>query len=150
MNVKQKLGYMCIGCLFTIAGYILVSLGGGATQAQKDEQVLDKIVCRKLKVVNKEGKEVAFISGTEDGFGMIVVNNAAGKEGARIVATEKGGGIGFSNAAENPVVTIGTFVADGSGFIVVHNASEKAVVGIGVNKAGDGFIKTYKGGWRIH
>ncbi len=58
MNFKQKLGYMFIGCLFTIAGYILTSLGGGATHAQQDEKVLDKIVCRELQVVNKEGKSV--------------------------------------------------------------------------------------------
>ncbi len=55
MNFKQKLGYMLIGCLFTIAGYILASLGGSITHAQKDEQVLDKIVCRELDVVNKYG-----------------------------------------------------------------------------------------------
>lgn len=41
MKFKQKLGYMLIGSLFTNAGYILASLGG-ASHAQKDEQVLDK------------------------------------------------------------------------------------------------------------
>ena len=35
MNFKQKLGYMFIGCLFTIAGYILASLGGITTHAQQ-------------------------------------------------------------------------------------------------------------------
>ncbi len=35
MNFKQKLVYMFIGCLFTIAGYILASLGGNATHAQQ-------------------------------------------------------------------------------------------------------------------
>ncbi len=37
MNIKQKLGYMFIGCLFTIAGYILASLGGDTTHAQQNE-----------------------------------------------------------------------------------------------------------------
>ena len=66
MKFKQKLAYMLIGCLFTIAGYILASAGyilaspnGGWKHAQKD--VIDKIVCRKLEVVNKEGITVAGI-----------------------------------------------------------------------------------------
>lgn len=37
MNFKQKLVYMFIGCLFTIAGYILASLGGETTHAQQFE-----------------------------------------------------------------------------------------------------------------
>ena len=45
--------------------------GGGATHAQKDEQVLDKIVCKRLEVVNKEGTTVAGIVATEDGNGVI-------------------------------------------------------------------------------
>ena len=91
MNFKQKLGYMFIGCLFTIAGYIIASLGGGATHAQQDEQVIDKIVCRQLEVVNKEGKAVADIRATEDG-GTIGVSNAAGKVVINISATEGGNG----------------------------------------------------------
>lgn len=54
MNVKQKLGYMFIRFLFTIAGYILASLGG-AIHTQQNEQVIDKSVCRELEVVNKDG-----------------------------------------------------------------------------------------------
>ncbi len=91
MRFKHKLGYMFIGCLFAIAGYIIASLGGGATHAQKDEQVIDEIVCRKLKVVNAAGKEVAFISAVGDG-GVIGVSNAAGKMVATILATEDGNG----------------------------------------------------------
>lgn len=78
MNVKQKLGYMFIGCLFTIAGYILASLDGGATHAQQNEQVIDKIVCRELEVVNEEGKKIILI-GTERGGGVVSVKNKEGK-----------------------------------------------------------------------
>ena len=49
--------------------------GGGATHAQKDEQVLDKIVCKRLEVVNKEGTTVAGIVATEDGNGTIQTYN---------------------------------------------------------------------------
>ena len=78
MKFKQKLGYMLIGCLFTIAGYILASLGGITTHAQQDEQVLDEIVCRKLKVVNAAGIGGAWMFADKDG-GDISVWNAAEK-----------------------------------------------------------------------
>ena len=125
MNFKQKLGYMFIGCLFTIAGYIIASLGGGdTTHAQQDKQVIDEIVCRKLKVVNAGGKEVAAIVATEDGNGGIAVLNTAGKIVTFIVATKDGGGIG------------------------VRNAAGKDVVIIGATEDGDGVIRSYKNGWR--
>ncbi len=61
MNFKQKLGYMLIGCLFTIAGYIIASLGGDTTHAQQNEQVIDKIVCREIKIVNNTGKPLLLL-----------------------------------------------------------------------------------------
>ena len=137
MNFKQKLGYMFIGCLFTIVGYILASLGGGdTTHAQKDEQVLDEIVCRKLKIVNAAGKEVALIGATKDG-GIMNVSNAAGKEVMSIGADKEGGGIAVRNAAGKGVITI-VATEDGGG-IAVRNTAGKEVAGIGATEDG-GFI----------
>ena len=107
MNFKQKLGYMCIGCLFTIAGYMLASLGGGATHAQKDEQVIDEqvildaakqvikerathaqkndkdvideIVCRQIKVVNRFGKTMIVIKGSDHSGGRMTLHNGHGE-----------------------------------------------------------------------
>ncbi len=92
MNVKQKLGYMFIGCLFTIAGYILTSLGGDTTHAQQNGQVIDKIVCRELEVVNEDRKVAAGIIASKDG-GVIDVFNTAGKPIAGISTDEDGNGI---------------------------------------------------------
>lgn len=67
MNFKQKLAYMAIGCVFTLAGYFLAILGTGGINLQnasaqdKTKQVIDEIVCRKLKVVNPDGKTVAIL-----------------------------------------------------------------------------------------
>ena len=126
MNVKQKVGYMLIGCLFTIAGYILASLGGGATHTQQNEQVLDKIVCRELEVVNTEGTPVVRIGASGDGGAMGVFNAAAGKGGFRIHA------------------------AEGSAAISVINAAGKTVGIIGATEDGSGIIQTYEDGWRTH
>lgn len=109
MNVKQKLGYMLIGCLFTIVGYILASLGGGA-HTQQIEQVLDKIVCRELQVVNKEGNPVAGILVTEDGGAEIVcrqikVISRFGKTMAIIKESTVGGWMTLHNA-HGEVITL--------------------------------------------
>ena len=143
MNSKQKLGYMCIGCLFTIAGYILASLGGDTTHAQQDEQVLDKIVCRHLEVVNKEGEPVGVIVEDEDTGGIVVrVRPAAG------VGIDNG--VLFVRNTERQEIAVMAATEDGNGVIVVRNAAGEDAVGMGANKDGDGVIQSYKGGWRTH
>lgn len=43
MNMKQKLTYMLIGCLFTLAGFVMSSLFNTPTQAQNEKKaVFDK------------------------------------------------------------------------------------------------------------
>ena len=59
MNMKQKLTYMLIGCLFTLAGYALSSLFNTPTHVQAQDEkvtVFDKIVCKKLEIVNDGGQ----------------------------------------------------------------------------------------------
>ena len=59
MNMKQKLTYMLIGCLFTLSGFVLSNLTNTPTHVQaQDEKVIDKIVCRQLEVVDNTGKVV--------------------------------------------------------------------------------------------
>ncbi len=170
MNVKQKLGYMFIGCLFTIAGYILASLGGDTTHAQQNEQVIDKIVCRELEVVNTAGNVVASIASSDNGgimsvqntagkvvagiavtehdSGIMSVQNTAGKVVAFISATDKGGGMSIQNTAGKNIVAISA-TKDG-GFMGVQNTAGKNVIRFGVTEKGNGGIQTYKDGWRIH
>ena len=148
MNFKQKLGYMCIGCLFTITGYIIASPNGGTTRAQQNEQVIDKIVCRELEVVNALGKRVVGIDADVDGNGVIEVRNAAGNEVVGITNVDGNGAIKVCNALEKRAVDI--FVNENGGVLIVYNAAGDAVAGIIVNKAGDGLIESYKGGWRTH
>jgi hypothetical protein len=140
MNFKQKLGYMFIGCLFTIAGYILASLGG-ATHAQQNEQVIDKIVCKQLEVVNKAGKRVVNVWTNEIGkCGVIDIFNTAGKRVASIGATEDGGGIAVFNTEEKVVVEIGA--NEHGGIMGVLNNAGNGGVAIGVTEDGKGYIRT--------
>lgn len=133
MNRKEKIGYMFIGCLFTIAGYILASLGGITTNAQDEKNIsVDQIVCKDLLVVgkpgkigvsisvggngsgiievynnNKSAKTAAVIRGVPEDGGSIMVYNNSGKASARIRASEDGGGIEVYNKAEKTVAIIG-------------------------------------------
>ena len=140
MNFKQKLGYMFIGCLFTIAGYILASLGG-ATHAQQNEQVIDKIVCKQLEVVNKAGKRVVNVWTNEIGkSGVIDIFNTEGKRVASIGATEDGGGIAVFNTEEKVVVEIGA--NEHGGIMGVLNNAGNGGVAIGATEDGKGYIRT--------
>ncbi len=174
MKFKQKLAYMFIGCLFTIAGYIIASAGYiiaspmGWKLAQKD--VIDKIVCRKLEVVNKEGitvagiyskgaievrnplgKRVVGIKADVHGKGVIEVSNGAGNEVVGIKADADGNGaIEVRNPLEvrNAKRGVDIFVNENGGVLIVYNAAGDPIAGIVVNKDGDGLIESYKGDWR--
>ncbi len=140
MNFKQKLGYMCIGCLFTIAGYILASLGGITTHAQQKEQVLDKIVCRELQVVNKEGKPVAIIKGdVGGGGGVFVITNKEGSPAAMILANENGTGE-FRVVDKKLGIAVAKMGQDGfgTGFVTLKNKVGKQIVTLLGNNVGEG------------
>lgn len=148
MNFKQKLGYMFIGCLFTIAGYILASLGGQTTHAQQSGQVIDEIVCRKLKVIHPTGKEVVSIFPIENGGG-IIVNNTKGKRLAVIGVVKDGSGsiAVAGNTGKSGANITGDKYGGGMGF---YSKDGREVITIGVTEKGNGAIQTYKGGWRTH
>lgn len=82
MNFKQKLVYMLIGCLFTLAGYFLASLGGSVSQTnnahpqQNEKQVIDKIVCRELTVVDENGTPIASLKPNKDPKGGFFIGGA--------------------------------------------------------------------------
>lgn len=88
MNFKQKLAYMAIGCVFTLAGYFLATLGSGGFNLQttsgqdNTKQVIDEIVCRKLKIVNDQGNTVVSLEPVVNG-GSLEIYNDAGKDVVR-------------------------------------------------------------------
>ena len=84
MNFKQKLAYMAIGCVFTLAGYFLATLGSRefnlrtASGQDNTKQVIDEIVCRNLKIVNDQGNTVVSLEPVLNG-GSLSIYNDAGK-----------------------------------------------------------------------
>ena len=143
MNFKQKLGYMVIGCVFTLAGYFLATLGAGgfnpqnATAQDNVKQVIDEIITRKLKVVNSEGKTIAILGEDENGNGALSIFNKA--SGSRVGCDFDKNGDGrlfIGNKSGKVIAALGAL--DGNGGLSISNKMGKPVMGWAINKNGDG------------
>ena len=68
MHFTQKMMYMGLGCLLTLAGYILASFANDSV-AQSGEQdvTFGEITCRKLDAVDNDGKSSVWLYITFDG-----------------------------------------------------------------------------------
>jgi hypothetical protein len=161
MNFKQKLAYMALGCIFTVAGYILANLGGNGFAPegegnQKDggmkfappkpytkPKVIDEIVCRKLKLVDSEGKTVALLEkrpGKNAAIDVFTVYSSATGEEAFALRTSIGNGVLIlKNYLGKAVFSAGGY--GGSGFLDIGNGSGKAVVRVDT-RSGHGIIET--------
>ena len=144
MKFKQKLAYMALGCIFTVAGYILANLGGnGFAQEGNTDQVIDEIVCRKLKLVDSEGKTVALLEkrpGKNAAIDVFTVYSSATGEEAFALRTSIGNGVLIlKNYLGKAVFSAGGY--DGSGFLDIGNDLGKAVVRVDT-RSGHGIIET--------
>ncbi len=143
MNFKQKLGYMAIGSLFTLVGYLLATLGAGgfnpqnATAQDNMKQVIDEIITRKLKVVNSEGKTIAILGEDESGNGTLVIFNKASGSRVECEFDKNGDGRMFiTNKSDKVVAALGAL--DGNGGLAISNKVGKPVMSWNINKNGDG------------
>ncbi len=122
MNFKQKLVYMFIGCLFTLAGYFLASLGNNeipnAHAQQNEEQVIDKIVCRELTVVDENGTPIANLKKAEgyydsSGGGVLILYNLIGKERRETIrlngSLREGPSLKFYGLSGKETIELGNF-----------------------------------------
>ena len=82
MNHKQKLGYMALGAGILAIGIIIGQWVTPDIEAQSNE-VFDKITCREIEVIDKDGNEAIRLYTTKHG-GFVSVS---GKDGGRAVMT---------------------------------------------------------------
>ncbi len=164
MNMKQKLTYMFIGCLFTLAGTIISNL----------TNTPNKIVCKEIVIVNDDGKGLVTI-GSAYGEGFMSINNAEDKKVVHIGALGDGlrrisnderkklvendsnpftAATLFIKDDRKPLVVIGPSHGGKSGYMDINNDDEKTLVGIGHVKGrpNDGLINIYNhtGKWRSY
>ena len=114
MNFKQKLGYMCIGCLFTLAGYFLASLANtnppNAHAQENKTEIIDEIVCKKIRIVNDTGTTIAELKKNNLGGGWLVINDRGSKKVAVFGANLLGGGLlAIRNEEGKRVVSLSTY-----------------------------------------
>ena len=181
MNFKQKLGYMVIGCLFTILGFLIATLANNLPQdtyAQENgKEVIDEIVCKKIKVINRFGRTMVEIKGSDYGGGRITLHNGHGeaitliqpamykvygRPGMPDRNTEEGEELlsitptriaisGFRWDGK-PAVSLGATLVEGVGYINVYGEKGKDLVSISAvkDRPNDGLINiyNYKGEWR--
>ena len=159
MNFKQKLAYMTIGCVFTLAGYFLATLGAGgfnpqnATAQDSTKQVIDEITCRKLKIVNDQGNTVVSLEPVVNG-GSLSIYNDAGKIIADAGASFDGRNLSSGDEivcqklrVVNPdgktIAILGESLTGSGGYLHINNIDNKLVAGIGVNHSNSGFLSIY-------
>ena len=115
MHFTQKMMYMGFGCLLTLAGYILASMNNDSVAQFGAEGVtFGEIACRKLTVVDGEGKKGVELYTNEHG-GLVV---AEGKDGgsAQLYTNEHGGLMAIYNKGDKTVLQAS--VGDTSGGII--------------------------------
>ena len=172
MHFKQKLAYMALGCLFTIIGYILASLGGDVdVQAQGDKSdpvIFDRIlareiICRRLDVLNSKGETVVGI--LDDGA--ILIKHPNGEVAIFINASFNGGNMSIHHTNGKNAVTMGIDDSGKEGMIQILTENQKGAIQLtgddlaifnkggetvlqaGVNNMGGGmFITNDKNGYR--
>ncbi len=164
MNFKQKLTYMLIGSLFTLAGYFFASLGGSTLQTthaqQNEKEVIDEIVCRNIRVVDSDGETVVSIGSNFFGGMVEVINPKQDRTSVVLIRTDKHGGRMITrNNAGKTVVEMGAEIAGwgsveiytpplsekenifiGFGTIAFTNSDGKEVVSLGSLLDGPGYI----------
>ncbi len=156
MNCKQKLVYMLIGSLFTLAGYFLATVINTQTpnaHAQEKNNVFDKIVCKELEVVNDTGKKLLRMGETFAGGGFILVYNKEEMAIAGMDSIDNGGGTIVVGTKEGKVTVAmrATTPIGGGGDIEVNNFDGSRGATISVD-AGGGIIQVYdciKGARRV-
>ena len=173
MNFKEKLTYMLIGSLFTLAGYFLASLTNHqpptAHGQENTNSVIDEIVCKKIKVVNSFGTTMAVIKGTQIGGWMTLHNrqgevitlmrpgryNIYASPGRYDGLDEREQGeellhigpmsININNLDGQNVVSLGMGIPSFAGYIDVNNKEGKDLVSISAQEGrpNDGLINVY-------
>ena len=126
MNLKQKLTYMLIGSLFTLAGYFLATLANNqppnAHAQDNATKVFEKIVCKEIEVVNNTGKKLLRMGEAAGGSGFIIVYN---KEEIRVVGMDgidnEGGTIAIANKRGKMIAKMGENLLFGGGQFEIKN-----------------------------
>ena len=147
MNNREKLGYMALGATILAVG---IAMGQWATpniEAQRPERhpkkmpwvtpnieaqhsgrldaIRDKIICRRIEVVDEAGKTAVVLT-AEDNENHVIVYNKTGNRAVQLGTNEDGTGVIVYNKAGTPAVQLGTN-EDENGVHVLDKAGNDAI-----------------------
>lgn len=131
MYFKQKLAYMGLGCVFTLAGYFLATLGAGGTNLQTasaqdtEKQVVNEIVCRKLRVVSPDDVTVARLEAFRTGGAGIVLYNKEGEQVFWVSSSGEGSTLSMFNEAGERTIWIWSASHGGGHLLLCNDAGTK-------------------------
>ena len=99
MNHKQKLGYMALGALILAVGITIGQFVTPNIEAQNNG-VFDKITCREIEVIDKDGNEAIRLYTTKHG-GDIRMESKDGRIATMGIVDESGGSIFLSGKGKS-------------------------------------------------
>ena len=147
MNYKQKLGYTTLGAAIMLIGMWVSPLISPQVTAQHNG-VFDEIQCRKLTVVDKQGKEAVKLRSSELGNVVSLSNKREEPSVALVSSEDLGNRVIVANKQRNStVVELGS--TEYGGQVDFYNNQGERRAMIGVNKYGYGVVNTWdKNGYR--
>ena len=96
------------------------------------KQQEDLIVTKAIKLINDDGKQIAFLGTGDDGDGLLVTFNSDGKETAFLGTGDDGDGLLVtSNSDGKETAYLGTSESGDGGFLRTHNADGKQTAYLG-------------------
>jgi len=96
------------------------------------KQQEDLIVTKAIKLINDDGKQIAFLGTGDDGDGLLVTFNSDGKETAFLGTGDDGDGLLVtSNSDGKETAYLGTGESGDGGFLRTHNADGKQTAYLG-------------------
>ena len=138
MHFRQKLTFMALGSILTLAGYLLATLAGEGTAQSETDKItyFDTIVCRELAVVNAERKPAVIIAATTDGGSLGISSPTKSGPAITLSAASHGGLLAFNNGDMYPAITIGIGEESREGSIVIRSKTRKGALKLHVNEYG--------------
>ena len=126
MNQKQKLGYMVLGAGILALGIIIGQWVTPDIEAQSNG-VFEKIQCRELEVVDKDGLVGVRLAAADNGTNGVSVFGKQGVAAANIISSDKGNMININNSKELGIVLYSGIFQNGDtgNFVEVYNPQRK-------------------------
>ena len=144
MNHKQKLGYMALGAAIMAIGIIIGQWGTPDIEAQNNG-VFDKITCREIEVVDKDGETAIRLYTTKHG-GDIRMDSKDGKRAIMGIG-ESGGEFYLSGKGKSfDRGTVSMYTHEGSASLNVRDKSDGGISMFATDGGSSIDVKTKDGG----